>query len=74
MNIKLTPEEWPLIAAAHTQARLFLANQTRDFDHVLAACALLGQRPGASLAEMRRVANLLSELMEELEKELSDDD
>ena len=70
MNIKLTPEEWPIIAAAHTQVRLFLANQTRDFTHVLAACRILGLRPGATLGEMRRVANLLSELMQELEKEL----
>lgn len=70
MNIKLTSQEWPLIAAAHTQARLFLANQTRDFDYVLAACRTLGLTPGATIGEMRRVANLLSELMQELEKEL----
>lgn len=71
MNIKLTAEEWPIIAAAHTQARLFLANQTRDFNHVLAACQIIGLRPGASLGEMRRVSNLLSELMQELETELT---
>lgn len=71
MNIKLTAEEWPLIAAAHTQARLFLANQTREFDHVLAACRIIGLTPGARLSEMRRVETLLSELMQELEKELS---
>jgi lipid A disaccharide synthetase len=71
VNIKLTAEEWPLIAAAHTQARLFLANQTREFDHVLAACRIIGLTPGARLSEMRRVANLLSELMQELDKELS---
>lgn len=70
MNIKLTTEEWPLIAAAHTQARLFLANQTRDFYHVLAACRILGIIPGAHLSEMRRVEALLSELMQELETEL----
>jgi hypothetical protein len=70
MNIKLTPEEWPVIAAGHTQARLFLANQTRDFSHVLAACRILGLRPGTTLGEMRRVSNLLSELMAELETEL----
>lgn len=70
MNIKLTAAEWPLIAAAHTQARLFLANQTRDIDHVLAGCRILGLRPGGSIAELRRVETLLRELMQELEREL----
>lgn len=66
---QLLPYDWPTIAAAYTQIRLYRLGLSADLTHVVASCKLLG----ISLAEsnLDSIETALREAVAELEQELS---
>lgn len=68
---QLLPSDWPIIAAALTQLRLYRRGLVRDTGYVIQACRLLNIKPTASADGLSRVENRLSELLTELNEEIT---
>jgi hypothetical protein len=66
MNRSFTPGEWPILAAALTEARLIRAGLTTETRFLDLARAILRDQS----SDLRVVENQLSELMAELTQEL----
>lgn len=68
---QLLPDDWPIIAAALTQLRLYRRGLVRDTGYVIRACRLLNIRPSPSADGLSHVETRLSELLAELHEEIT---
>lgn len=70
LHHQLLPGDWPQIAAAFTQLRLYRRGLTADLSHVVAASLIIGYPPSRSHEALHGLETRLRELLQELEKEL----